>query len=102
MKESEDSPPLCECHSELMLWGRDSRKSRGGYWLCRIKARENSRRWYEANPEKAREKSRRWREANPEEVREYNAKRLYASGMYLGMVGFTKKEREVMLNGAPQ
>lgn len=64
------------------------------------KAREHQRKWYAANLEKERERKRNWRAANPEKVRQSNEQRLRVSGMYLGRVSFTKREREAMLSGS--
>lgn len=36
---------LCICHCEEMVWEKDGRKRRGGYWRCRIKKREKDNRY---------------------------------------------------------
>lgn len=41
----------CECHDVPMLWHRDQRCKAGGYWHCRIKHQESSRRRYRESPE---------------------------------------------------
>lgn len=67
-------PPACSCHGEPCRWQRDPSLNAGGRWLCRVRAREYNRRWYEAHRDRVqethRESSRRWREANREQVRE--------------------------------
>lgn len=50
--------------------------------------------------EKGRMRYQRYRESHPIEIWESNQRRLYAGGMYLGMVGFTKAEIEAMVRGA--
>lgn len=95
-----------------MRWFKDARRPPGGYWRCRVDAAMRQRAYYEANrkkvlakarryreanPEKIRETCRRWRERNPEKKRESNQQRLKVSGLYLGMVGFTDRERKAML-----
>jgi len=37
--------PVCDCHGVPMLWNRNSNTSRGGFWRCRVKANEASRRY---------------------------------------------------------
>lgn len=34
---------LCECHGVEMLWHKDTRRRPGGYWRCRVVARERDR-----------------------------------------------------------
>ena len=68
-------------------------------YQCAIRRLECHRRYREKNPEKERERHRRYREKNPEKERESNARRIRIGGMYLGRCGFTKTEREEILNG---
>lgn len=118
--------PLCKCHGEPMY--RSGFRGDSQRWACPVRKREwasswrarnpekvqefrrrdveegrhreRSRLWRERNPEKHRESSRLWAAANPEKRRELNARRLMVGGMYLGMCGFTKTEREAILDGS--
>jgi hypothetical protein len=36
---------LCICHSEEMVWEKDGRKTRKGYWRCRIKKKEKDNKY---------------------------------------------------------
>jgi hypothetical protein len=64
---------FCKCRGEPMRWAKDARRSRGGYWRCKVKSQESDRRWREANPHKVMERNDR---SNPG--------RLYVGGMYVG------------------
>jgi 5-methylcytosine-specific restriction endonuclease McrA len=57
---NDDERPLCG----------DPMHRHGSSWHCVVKHRENSRRWYAANPDKASEKARRRREAHLEQEHE--------------------------------
>jgi len=43
MNIEDKNKPLCVCHDSNMLWRNDKRHSKGGYWTCVIKHRENRR-----------------------------------------------------------
>lgn len=40
--------PECECHGEPSYWQKDTRYNGDGYWYCAERARERSRRNYDA------------------------------------------------------
>jgi hypothetical protein len=71
-------------------WHKDPRRDSGGSWRCRIKGYEYDRRWREAHPKKVQD--RNW---------ESNERRLFAGGIYCGMVGFTGAERAARLSRGP-
>lgn len=86
--------PLCKCHGVPMV--SPTR------WRCAIKARECDRRYKRTHPDrdaKLREPRRRWRDANREKISQNNMRRIRVGGLYLGMCGFTDKERKALLNG---
>lgn len=100
--------PLCECHSETMLWSKNSKLAAGGTWRCGVKNRENCRRWYAANrekqiqsvtrwiannPDKRREHQRNWRVNNPETAKR-SVRRAYLKAEY----GMTLEQYDEMLS----
>ena len=53
---------------------KDKSRKDGLFSYCKSCAKENSRKWKEANKEKEKENVRRWRETNPEKVKENRRK----------------------------
>jgi hypothetical protein len=35
--------PICKCHDYPMLWKTDSRRKKGGYWICHINEKDRER-----------------------------------------------------------
>lgn len=59
---------------------------------------EDHKRWKQANRDKVSEQNRRYYEAHREEVRENQERRVrIGSGMYLGISGMTRKQRQKFL-----
>jgi hypothetical protein len=83
-----------------MRWAKDVCRPSGGRWRCPTKQNGYRRLYRETNREKIREYDRAWRKRNPEKVREDNSRALWVSGMYLGRVGFTAKERSDLLGSS--
>lgn len=70
MTITEENRPLCKCHGETMYWQKDSRTKSGGYWKCKIKLREISKRYRIKHKEKIKE----YRINNKEKIREIEKK----------------------------
>lgn len=51
--------PRCVCHGDTMNWGAHDSCRAGGYWRCRITARERSSTWSRANKEATNARQRR-------------------------------------------
>lgn len=76
-----DQWPVCDCHGKPKRWKADDRRG-GGYWECRVKARESQRK-YDAS-EKGRETKRKYEksEKGRETQRKWKRERYWSDPMY--------------------
>ena len=63
---------LCDCHHVPLIWNKDPQDKHGGFWRCRVRLKEHTRRW-EATPsgrERKRERDRVYRQRHAEAISE--------------------------------
>ena len=76
------------------LCERQRERGRKYYGANRDKKLEYSRKYYEANREKRLKQQREYHEKHRDEAAENESRRVRISGMYMGMIGMTRKQRE--------